>query len=85
MFFASPLVNSGYSMFSDLKYYFAITLIFRNGSTIVDFVVIYREDPVLNKKVVVAETIKKELQNSKIRNLQLKVGSGVKLQGNQIF
>jgi hypothetical protein len=44
-----------------------------NGSVVVDFKVVYRRDPVLNKKIVVAETVKEEIiKTGKLGTFDLK-------------
>ena len=45
----------------------------RNGSVIVDFKVVYRKDQEVNKKTVVAETVKEEIiKIGKLGNFELK-------------
>ena len=55
----------------------------RNGSTIVDFEIKYREDPGENKKTVVAETVKEKIiKTGNLGNFKLK---SVKIQGKNHY
>ena len=55
----------------------------RNGSIIVDFIVKYLQDPKLNKKVVVADELKKEIiETGKLGQYSLK---SVKIKGKNNY
>ncbi len=55
----------------------------RNGSVIVDFKVVYRKDQELNKKTVVAKTVKEEIiKIGKLGNFELK---GVVIEGKHRY